>query len=164
MKISFIIAAVAFAASVSAQTASDVDLETKWCQVFTASCAQGATTACGSSPTTNNCKADFTNGVCTQYLISCDCTTADGKVLVGNTPALKSTFAATEGACSQLERRAVPNPSNSTSPHTTGASPTSTGSTPTGTAAPGKGNSAGKTTTNAFLAVAAAVGAASLAL
>ncbi|KAG0066720.1 hypothetical protein BGZ92_005283 [Podila epicladia] len=69
-----------------------------------------------------------------------------------------------EGACSQLESRVIPNPSNSTSPRTTGASPTSTGSSPTGTAAPGKGNSAGKIAPSAFLAVAAAVGAAAFAL
>ncbi|KAF9325862.1 hypothetical protein BG006_010681 [Podila minutissima] len=161
MKISFIIAIVAFAASVSAQTASDIELGTKWCQVYNAKCIEGSNTHCGSSPKANTCVATFENNKCTQYNVHCSCTAATG-VLDGTVGSLKDTFAATEGACADLKRVTIPN--NGTSPTTTGAIPTSARSSPTGTAAPEKGNSAGKTATNAFLAVVAAVGAAALAV
>ncbi|KAF9318262.1 hypothetical protein BG000_002059 [Podila horticola] len=166
MKSSFIIATLALAASVTAQSASDIDAGNKWCGVFTAACTQssGSANACGPNfvSKANTCQSVFTNGKCTQYRAYCACATAAGIAKEGTEVVLKSTFAATQGQCADLEMKSIP--VNSTSSSTAGATATSTGTSPSGTAAPGKGSSAGKTATNAFLAVAAAVGAAALAL
>ncbi|KAG0028750.1 hypothetical protein BGZ82_008266 [Podila clonocystis] len=158
MKTSFIITTLALAACVSAQTASDIDLGNK--------VVPGASgTECGPNfvSKANTCQSVFTNGKCTSYTVGCGCANAAGDVSNGSTQILESTFEATKGACSDLPTYDVPINTNTTS-STAGAVATSTGSSPSGTPSPEKGNSAGKAATNAFLAVAAAVGAAALAL
>ncbi|GJJ75466.1 hypothetical protein EMPS_07824 [Entomortierella parvispora] len=172
MKTSFIIATLALAVSVSAQTTSDDDLSAKWCKVYNDACTAASAVHCGQNfvPQNNDCVSSFVNGKCTDYQVGCICATAAGVVLNGNVAVLETTFSKTQGACSDLQRHTVPinATSPSTLPVTTGSTgavtPTSSSSLPSGTVPPQKGNSASKTATNSFLAVAVAVGVAALAL
>ncbi|KAF9395028.1 hypothetical protein CPC16_009521 [Podila verticillata] len=156
MKTSFVVAALALVASVSAQTSTDLDLGTKWCQAFTNGCTLASNSICGANNVPHpSCQSTFNNGKCTGYVTKCSCTTAAGVLTAANTSAMKNTFAATTGTCADLPVRQIQD--NSTFPTTTGATPTPTGTTPE------KGN-AGKTAASVALSVAAAVAAAALAL
>lgn len=94
MKATFILATVALAAAVSAQT-TDADLGTNWCKVYTDACTKASATACGPAFTTknNSCKSLFVNGKCTEYVAGCSCINPSGTVMTGNIPVLTTTFA-----------------------------------------------------------------------
>ena len=102
MKASFIIATLALAASVSAQTSSDMDLATNWCKVFNDACTKASATVCGLNfvPKNNDCIAAFKNGKCTDYQAGCACVTAAGVVMTGSIPVLETTFAGKKKQCS----------------------------------------------------------------
>ncbi|KAG0051463.1 hypothetical protein BGZ83_003748 [Gryganskiella cystojenkinii] len=128
-----------------------------WCAVFVKACAQASAQVCGAnSQVLSPCNVTFTNGVCTGASdVGCGCTPAGGSIKSALKIAMESTFAATNGACSDLTWTAAPAPTSTTG----GASPpTSTSaSAPVATSPPVKNGASKSMMSQSTVAFTAAI-------
>ncbi|KAF9386914.1 hypothetical protein CPB97_003211 [Podila verticillata] len=150
MKSTLILSTIALAV-LSASSAAPATPSAQWCDAFYAGCKQAALSVCGGNNTSNaKCYAEFSGSTCKAVNLSCNCTVTGGATFGAIEPALRNTFAATGGVCSNLNYNnpdtpapppVVPPPSNVPIPSTTtdGAPPPNTttgGSAPPPTGVP----------------------------
>ncbi|KAF9423941.1 hypothetical protein BGZ94_008124 [Podila epigama] len=122
------------AAILSVQAAPGGTLSEQWCDIYRTNCQTLAGTACGAGNThASTCSATFENNVCTDFNVTCFCTTANGATRATAVQALQMTFSGTNGACSALPTRvnsAIPSAPTSVAPPTGSVAPPASSGAP----------------------------------
>ncbi|KAF9216034.1 hypothetical protein BGZ59_011231 [Podila verticillata] len=121
MKSTLILSTIALAV-LSASSAAPATPSSQWCDAFYAGCKQAALSVCGGNNTSNaKCYAEFSGSICKAVNLSCNCTVTGGATFGAIGPALKNTFAATGGVCSNLDFSNPDTPSAPIAPPPTNA-------------------------------------------